>query len=116
MMSAVFSKPENLAEHVVNTLKLECPEIPSEVYVGKNYSYSELNLDHITVDKELIANHNLEPLHINRRDIFIKMINDQKSIMPLIVLAPKNFLIDGYARYRALKHIGIHIAEVILIS
>lgn len=34
-------------------------------------------------------------------------------ILPLIVLGREKFLVDGYARYRALKEIGVDKAKVI---
>ena len=104
--------PENSDKFVREVLALEADDIPLEKINEGRWIVDELSIDEIMVNEEMIQNHNKQKIHINRRDKFIDSINEGKEIYPLIVIGENLFLVDGYARYRALKQLGVDFVEV----
>jgi hypothetical protein len=85
----------------------EADDIPDHLIAAGSWYPDTIDIREIRVDRPLIARHDREPRHIARRDAFIAAIWHGKGIPPLIVLGSDRFLVDGYARYRALVALGI---------
>jgi hypothetical protein len=74
----------------------------------------DLSLVDLSVDEEMVSRHDRTPLHLRRRDGFIERISAGESLPPLIALGADRFLVDGYARIRALRRLGIAAASVLV--
>lgn len=105
--------PENIEEYVLSVLAKEADDIPEEKIKAGKWALDEIQLDLIKVNEDMIARHEQEVLHVARKQDFIKSINDNTPIYPLIVLGRDMFLVDGYARYRALKELSIKKVKII---
>lgn len=110
----LWSLPSDPTKYVKEVLAKEAADIPEEKINQGKWTLAELSFNDIQVNEEMIARHDLDPQHIERRNNFIKMIEEEKPILPLIVLGKELFLVDGYARYRALKELGIESVEVVM--
>jgi len=107
---------ENIGDsdkYVHEILALEAADIPVEVINAGKWFSDEIDLSTIMVDQNMLENHDKDPVHIKRRDDFIKSFNKKVEIKPLIVLGERLILVDGYARFRALKKIGVKMAKVL---
>lgn len=94
-------------------LATEADDIPQEKIDAGEWVLGEVTINEIKVDIEMIRKHDSQDLHVGRRDGFVTTIKLGKPILPLIVLGRDKFLVDGYARYRALKQIGVDKVKVI---
>jgi ParB-like chromosome segregation protein Spo0J len=91
-------------------MRYEAEDIPKELIEKGIWIQEEINLSEIQIEKSILEEHDNNPIHIKRRDKFIKSIEKGMPILPLIILncaRGERYLVDGYARYRALKSIGI---------
>jgi hypothetical protein len=112
--TVLWTLPADPTKYVKEVLAKEAAEIPEEKINQGKWVLAEINYTDIRVNDEMIVLHDLDPQHIERRNNFIKMIEEGKPILPLIILGKDLLLVDGYARYRALKELGIESIEVIL--
>jgi hypothetical protein len=112
-MNPDWKQVNNPDEYVMATLSREADDIPVDKINKYKWIQKEVSLDKIQVDKEMVKDHDQDPLHIKRRDGFVELIRNNTPILPLIVLGENQFLVDGYARYRALLYLGIKIASVL---
>jgi hypothetical protein len=101
------------ATYVHDVLRQDAPEIPSDLYLGRDWIQGELELSALAPDQEMIARHDRQQRHVDRRDRFIAAIRSGTEIPPLIVLGPDRKLVDGYARIRALRLLGVERAQVL---
>lgn len=106
-------EPADVEKYVRSVLAIEADDIPQEKIDAGKWTLGEIQLNQIKVDRDMVKKHDSEDLHIGRRDNFVATIKLGKLILPLIVLGREKFLVDGYARYRALKEIGVDKAKVI---
>ncbi len=111
-MKVVWKKVLNSNQFVKDVLAKEADDIPEDVISSKNWSIQEINITDIKIDSEMVTRHDNTQFHIERRDSFIKSIKDGVEIYPLIVMGEENFLVDGYARFRALKTLDIKTIQV----
>jgi hypothetical protein len=91
----------------LKTLSLEAGDIPQEEIDQAPWILAKLDAADILTDQKLIADHDRDPVHILRKDNFIDLIKRSEELLPLIVLGKNQFLVDGYARFRALRDLGI---------
>jgi hypothetical protein len=89
----------------------EAPDIPERRVTERRWRQDEQALDAILADEEMIKRHDGNPLHVHRRDTFVQAIRAGREIPPLILLG--DHLVDGYARYRALRLLEISRAQVL---
>lgn len=76
------------------------------------WSIRSLNLDEIVLDQDLLKEPQFKK-DIQKRVEFQKnKILRNKPITPLVVMYKNKYLVDGYARFFALKELGIKEAKV----
>jgi len=105
---------KNIKSFVLSVLKEEADDIPIDKIQGSEWILSDININAINVNNSLLRKHDKEKLHLKRRDKFVELIKSEKEIYPLIVLGKDLYLVDGYARYRALKKMGIKKIKVFM--
>jgi hypothetical protein len=98
---------------VVAILAEEASEIPVELITGHDWFQDTLNLKILEVNEDIVTMHDADPFHVARRDGFVNRIRAGESIAPLIALGATLHLVDGYARSRALRSLGIRRAAVL---
>jgi hypothetical protein len=103
----------DIDKYVKDTLQQEAEDIPEVLINAGAWYLDEIEINEISVDNDMLQEHDQNPLHISRRDNFVDMINKGEEILPLIVLRNDLFLVDGYSRYRALKRLGISRIQVL---
>ena len=103
----------DIEKYVRSVLAVEADDIPQEKIDAGKWTLGKIPINEIMVDIEMIRKHDSQELHVGRRDGFVTTIKLGKPILPLIVLGRDKFLVDGYARYRALKQIGVDKVKVI---
>jgi hypothetical protein len=103
-----LSVPDPTA-YACEVLRREAPDIPERLITTHPWSQCEMALDAIRPDEAMLERHDTS--HVRRRDTFVEAIRAGRAIPPLIVLGGK--LVDGYARYRALRVLGVPVAQVL---
>jgi hypothetical protein len=98
---------------VVAILAEEASEIPVELVTSHDWFQDTLDLEILDVNEDLVAVHDADPIHVARRDGFVDRIRAGESIPPLIALGAPLHLVDGYARCRALRSLGVRRAAVL---
>lgn len=93
--------------YVALTLAREAGDIPRETIAARAWYAAELPLSSIKVDEAMVQRHDRDETHSARRDRFARTIERGDELLPLIVLGGELRLVDGYARYRACKMLGI---------
>jgi hypothetical protein len=114
-MKLTWIEIKNIKEYIDAVINCEAEDIPRELFEGE-WVQSAVSINDIQVDESMIIRHDNDAVHIQRRDSFIKSINSGAPILPLIVLncdRGQQYLIDGYARYRALKSLNIDQVQVL---
>lgn len=106
-MLAVWKPIADPDAYVRDRLAEEADDIPADLIAAKPWTIAEMRRDQLRVDTEMIAEHDANPIHCARRDGFVATIRAGDPIPPLIVLGDDRFLVDGYARYRALALLGV---------
>ncbi len=101
------------ATYVRSVLDREAPDVPSAVVVEYDWSQCEVAVSELWADREMLERHDKDETHLRRRDNFVELIRTGKPILPLIALGPAMRLVDGYARYRALRLLGVDQAQVL---
>lgn len=91
----------------------EASDIPVGLVTSHEWFQDSLDLATLDVNREIIARHDADSVHLARRDGFVGRILDGESIPPLIVLGTTLHLVDGYARWRALRALRIARASVL---
>lgn len=76
------------------------------------WSIQSLNLNEIILDQELLNEHEFQKEIQKRVDFQKNKILRNKRITPLVVMYKNKYLIDGYARFLALKELGIKEVKV----
>lgn len=107
-----WKKVDDATTYVKETLAREADDIPQDLIDKKNWTLKTLDINDIKVNEEMIERHDKTEEHIGRRDSFIESIDNGTEILPLIALGDDKFLVDGYARYRALKKAGVNEIQV----
>lgn len=97
----------------MDVLTLEAEDIPAEQVNQAPCFVDTVALDAITIDQCMVREHDRDPVHAARRDGVVASIRAGNEIRPLIVLGNESFLVDGYARYRALKSLNIQRVQVL---
>ncbi|GAA5034949.1 hypothetical protein [Actinopolymorpha pittospori] len=101
------------AAHALATLTEEAPDIPIELITRHDWFQDTLNLELLDVNEDMVERHDADPIHVARRDGFVARIRADEPIPPLIALGPTLHLVDGYARCRALRSLGVWTAAVL---
>lgn len=112
-MDPVWQRIDDPAVYVRTVLAAEAPDIPPALIAAHDWSQATVFLEHIQPDHAMLEQHDRDPVHIARRDGFIRRIRAGEPLPPLIVLGTHWKLVDGYARYRALRSIGGTEAQVL---
>lgn len=112
-MEIVWQPIDDIDNYVMDTLSREAPDIPGHLIDQAPWYVETIDLDMVKVDQKTIDCHNIQAIHIKRRDDFILSCKSRKPILPLIVLGRDEFLVDGYARYRALRMLNVAQVSVI---
>lgn len=112
-MNIKWKMVPDIKEYVKETLAKEADDIPQEKINKAPWYLDEIKISQLKIDEQMVKEQDNEPLHIQRRDNFIKMIKNEEEILPLIVLGRDLFLVDGYARCRALKQLGVDTVMVL---
>jgi hypothetical protein len=99
--------------YVSLTLAREAGDIPRETIVARAWEVTELPVSNIEVDEGMVQRHDLDETQRARRDGFARAIERGDALLPLIVLGGELRLVDGYARYRACKMLGIERVRVL---
>lgn len=97
----------------MDVLTAEAEDIPVEKINHGPWYVDTVAFDEITVDGRMVSEHDRDPVHIARRAGVVASIRAGNEIKPLIVLGEELFLVDGYARYRALKSLNIERVQVL---
>ena len=111
-MDIKWKSVENIEEYVKKTLAEEAHDIPQLEIDASPWVLAEIEVSKIHTDRQMIADHNNDPLHIARKDHFKDIIKKGKELLPLIVLGKNLYLVDGYARFQALRDLGISKIQV----
>lgn len=112
-MEIVWQRIDDIDKYVVETLSREAPDIPQALIDLAPWCVEITTLDMIKVDHMMIDRHNIQSIHIKRSDAFILSCKNKVLPLPLIVLGRDMFLVDGYARYRALRKLDVANVKVI---
>lgn len=99
--------------YVRAVLRNEAPDIPASKLAGR-WRQTEIADTALEVDQRMIAEHDANPVHQSRRDTFVALILDGGPIPPLIALGTRHYLVDGYARLRAARRLGVPTVEAIV--
>lgn len=95
-------------------LRAEAPDIPEDKINRQPWALRTLRLEQVAVDEAMVALHDDDPVHLQRRDGFVQMARAGEPWPPLIALGVDRFLVDGYARIRALRLLSVGQALVVL--
>jgi hypothetical protein len=112
-MEIVWKCIDDIYNYVRGTLSQEAPDIPGHLVDQAPWYVETVDLDEIKVDQEMIDCHDIQAIHIKRRDDFVLSCRSKKPLLPLILLGKDDFLVDGYARYRALRMLNVDQVSVI---
>jgi hypothetical protein len=99
--------------YVRSVLLEQAPDIPDALIVERPWLQEEIALAALAPDLEMIERHDSQARHIRRRDGFVAAVRGGAEIPPLIVLGKNHKLVDGYARYRALRFLGLDHGQVL---
>jgi hypothetical protein len=105
----------NLDDFVRHIVDEETPSIEVLVEPHKTWEQVDLAINELAIDDDLIARHDSDPRHCARRDHWLGVIERGAVIPPLLAvpLGSRLCLVDGYARFRALRAAGITTASVV---
>lgn len=106
-MDIRWKRVDNIEEYVKKTLAREANDIPQAEINAAPWTLTEVKFLEINTNSQLIEDHDKDPIHISRKNNFIDMIKNGEEILPLIILGKDLNLVDGYARFRALRDLGI---------
>lgn len=99
--------------YVCDVLGREAPDIPSALVVGQEWFQDGVALAVLRPNRDLLDQQDQEPEHVQRRDAFVARIRAGEAIPPLIALGFDMKLVDGYARYRALRLLGVAHGQIL---
>jgi len=111
-MDIKWKSVKNIEDYVKKTLAEEANDIPQFEIDASPWILAEIEISEIHTDTQMIADHNDDPLHVARKDHFKDMIKKGEKLLPLIVLGKNLSLVDGYARFQALRDLGISKIQV----
>ena len=95
-------------------LREEASEIPVDLIEGRPWTQIMIEPSALLVDEQMIARHDDDPVHQERRDKFRQAILLGRDLPPLIAIGPNRHLVDGYARLRAVRLLKIHEVSVVV--
>lgn len=99
--------------YVRSVLDREAPDIPRTRVAECDWFQCEVPLSGLRPDREMLERHDNDETHVRRRDRFVELTLAGAPLLPLIALGDGMRLVDGYARYRALRLLGVDQAEVL---
>lgn len=106
-------RPASASQFVRDVLRLEAPDIPAPKLDGL-WSQRTLAITELSVNEAMVAEHDVDAVHRRRRDGFVSAFRSQDPVPPLIALGPERYLVDGYARLRAARFLGLRELEVLV--
>ncbi|GEM_PF-6698327 len=115
-MTAMRVRWQHVADpfaYVLDVLSREAPDIPMDLIARSPWFEDTVPLSALRPDHEMLARHDHQPEHIQRRDRFLARVRAGAEIPPLTALGADLFLVDGYARYGALKRLQIQHVRVL---
>ena len=104
---------EDPAAYAFAILTEEALDIPVELIAGRDWFQDSLTLEMLDVNEDMVARHDADPVQVARRDGFVARIRAGEPLPPLIALGANLHLVDGYARCRALRSLGVERAAVL---
>lgn len=107
-----WTNVDDPASFVRAVLAREAADIPPALYEDRDWFVDEVMLADLDIDRDLVARHDREQRHLERRDSFVRLVRGGQAIPPLIALGPDLRLVDGHAHYRALRILQIGTARV----
>ena len=108
----VLKDKKLIKKFVMSHLSKEASDIPEEKIEGMIWELKELDIKDITWDNKLAREHETQEVHIHRKEFQKDWMSSGKPVKPLIVMYDNNWLVDGYARLRALKSLCIKKVKV----
>jgi len=112
-----WRRVDDAGRYVREVLAAEADDIPSGLIDrGRWCQVDGFALVDLTVDEAMVAGHDADATHRHRRDRFVEQMLAGEPIPPLIALGADRFLVDGYARLRAVRLLGESHASVLLQS
>lgn len=99
--------PETIKALVLKTLAVEADDIPKEAIESLHWELKEISLSKITVDEEMIARHEQDPIHIARAESIEHALKNNVPLPPLIMMYDNHYLVDGYTPYRVFNKLGV---------
>jgi ParB-like nuclease domain len=115
-MKITWIEIKNVKEYVDAMLKWQADDIPKELIDRGTWVQRTIQISEVQAEQSMVDDHDNDPIHIKRRDGFIESIQVGAPILPLIILncdRGEKYLVDGYARYRALKEMGVKEVHVL---
>lgn len=106
-------RPASASQFVHAVLRLEAPDIPPAKLEGP-WSQRRLAIAELRANEAMVVEHDADPVHRRRRDRFVNAFRSRAPIPPLIALGEDRYLVDGYARLRAARLLGLQEVEVLV--
>jgi hypothetical protein len=106
----------DLAAFVRRIVDEEAPSVEWLIEGHERWVQVEVPLAELDVDEALIARHDADALHCARRDRVLGALRDGAELPPLLAVPTDErdlWLIDGYARVRALRLMGVDRVQVV---
>jgi len=116
MLSARWLQISDAGSYARRILNEEAPEIPTDLVENGSWTQETMSPADLLVDESMVARHDDDPLHQDRRDGFSQAILSGEELPPLIAIGPDRHLVDGYARLRAVRQLEINEVSVIVQS
>lgn len=113
MTTARWTQVEDPESFALSVLQEEAPEIPAALLEGQSWEQVTLPLTDLFIDEAMVATHDAEVVHQQRRDRFRQAIREGVELPPLIAIKSNLRLVDGYARLRALRSLAVEHASVV---
>lgn len=116
MVFARWLRISDAGSYARQILGEEAPEIPTDLIENRSWTQLTMSPDALLVDESMVAKHDADPVHQDRRDRFRQAILAGQELPPLIAIGPDRHLVDGYARIRAVRQLKIDDVSAIVQS
>lgn len=106
----------DLASFVRRIVDEETPSVDGLVEGYQRWVQADVSVGELDLDEALIARHDADPLHCARRDRVLQALHAGAELPPLLAVPTgerRLWLIDGYARVRALRVMGVDRVQVV---
>jgi hypothetical protein len=113
MTTVTWLRPEDPSDFVHVVLQLEAPDIPAAKLDGP-WIQRVVPAEQLAVNEAMVAEHDATPEHQQRRDGFVNSFRTGVPVLPLIALGAERYLVDGYARIRAARLVGLRDVEALV--